>query len=623
MEEANGKWTLSYEHVETVRGSRVYEDSGICNISAIVGENGSGKSTILNEIHPFDYKDKKKNAKKIFVFKNGDTFEPNNLVVYHNFEHKIFLNMLHENRDRCIKNVGVNSQKNPNQIFDDLGIVFMTNGLTAPATNWSVSGGQLHYGKFSATKIFELGTRMLKKACMVEMSSIYDANEPMRRCYDDIVKAKTNENFQDILDVFYYQKLKQGKGDLSSTKITLPKEIEISVSLPQMTDKVYLERKSIGKAVLDDYSSLLAQFDVDDKIGYGKFYVNILFELVEYMDVPYSSFNQWNISTLEFEISKLNGKYKKYYQTAMAEVEEFSTLPRKVKEDELGHRRICFLLPKKQEEKWKICDFIIRCTQKKNSFFLKNLKIIKNSVSSGERALLNFMSWLYIMPQLDELGNIGVKRLSKNHKNFDHLLLLIDEIDLYLHPEGQRKLIFDLITVLNEAFEDKKVQIILTTHSPFVLSDIPVENCIFLEPKGKDGERIFAIAKTANVSVQTFAANLHLTVRSKFFMSSTMGDFAEKTIAKIINELESELNKEEMKNEVWYLTKEGLIQTIGEDLYRNELWKRYRRIPHVKKRNETLEFSENLKKTKNYLDSLDEISRTRFLTEIGKKTGAN
>jgi len=50
-------------------------------------------------------------------------------------------------------------------------------------------------------------------------------------------------------------------------------------------------------------------------------------------------------------------------------------------------------------------------------------------------------------------------------------LILIDEIESSLHPRAQRRLIRDLATVCRE----QELQIILTTHSPYVLEELPKE----------------------------------------------------------------------------------------------------------------------------------------------------
>ena len=63
-------------------------------------------------------------------------------------------------------------------------------------------------------------------------------------------------------------------------------------------------------------------------------------------------------------------------------------------------------------------------------------------------------------------------------------ICLIDEIDTYLHPEWQ----YRILSVLSETF--KNVQFIVTSHSPFVLSSIPNDKILKYELIEEDGEII-------------------------------------------------------------------------------------------------------------------------------------
>jgi len=61
-------------------------------------------------------------------------------------------------------------------------------------------------------------------------------------------------------------------------------------------------------------------------------------------------------------------------------------------------------------------------------------------------------------------------------------LILIDEIETSLHPRAQRRLIRDLANLCRE----RELQIILTTHSPYVLEELPPEaRCYILTTSGK------------------------------------------------------------------------------------------------------------------------------------------
>lgn len=60
-------------------------------------------------------------------------------------------------------------------------------------------------------------------------------------------------------------------------------------------------------------------------------------------------------------------------------------------------------------------------------------------------------------------------------------LVLIDEIESSLHPRSQRRLIRDLA----EKCREREFQIILTTHSPYILDELPQEARVYIMESGK------------------------------------------------------------------------------------------------------------------------------------------
>ena len=87
---------------------------------------------------------------------------------------------------------------------------------------------------------------------------------------------------------------------------------------------------------------------------------------------------------------------------------------------------------------------------------------------------------------LYHVHNIYTIKYARNRKAYDCIQIILEEIEQYYHPEYQRVLVANLINYLNKLNIDKNFQIdiLLVTHSPFVLSDVPMENILFLE-KGK------------------------------------------------------------------------------------------------------------------------------------------
>lgn len=91
-----------------------------------------------------------------------------------------------------------------------------------------------------------------------------------------------------------------------------------------------------------------------------------------------------------------------------------------------------------------------------------------NELSTGEKALLNLFARIYSIS-------------NNSFFNEKTIWLFIDEGELYLHPEFQRQFFSDLHNYLSIFFSNRKIQLILTTHSPFILSNLPKDNVMLLK----------------------------------------------------------------------------------------------------------------------------------------------
>ena len=116
-------------------------------------------------------------------------------------------------------------------------------------------------------------------------------------------------------------------------------------------------------------------------------------------------------------------------------------------------------------------------------------EISLQNASSGELLLLSTLTFI----------SSYIKRNS---------IILIDEPENSLHPKWQKDYISLLLKVLTDYFKDdfKFFNIACATHSPFILSDIPKENVIFLE---KDKESGLCKNVSKNIKLKTFGANIH------------------------------------------------------------------------------------------------------------------
>ena len=176
-------------------------------------------------------------------------------------------------------------------------------------------------------------------------------------------------------------------------------------------------------------------------------------------------------------------------------------------------------------------------------------KIYFKHLSSGEQKLLLLFGKL----------NYVVRQFDMKHK--ENFILLLDEPDVYLHPDWQKKLISDFINFIqnNNYLNKKNIHIVISSHSPFILSDLPKENVIFLE----NGEQKYPFKDNQ----QTFGANIHTLLSHGFFMKDgLMGEFAKDKI----NEAIKYLNQKTLtEKEIDYC--ENIISIIGEPIIKNQL----------------------------------------------------
>jgi len=169
-------------------------------------------------------------------------------------------------------------------------------------------------------------------------------------------------------------------------------------------------------------------------------------------------------------------------------------------------------------------------------YLLKQLHTILNSFDTNK---VNVITHSYWNDKVDEREDFDEK--IKIEKYF----LFIDEFELGLHPNWQKKTLSYMIDFFT--LFDIKIDLFITSHSPFILSDLPKENVIFLDkfdektkekyPKLKiDGlEKGNCINASEHIKFKTFGANIHTLLSNGFFMKDgLMGEFAKSKINKIM-----------------------------------------------------------------------------------------
>ena len=189
-------------------------------------------------------------------------------------------------------------------------------------------------------------------------------------------------------------------------------------------------------------------------------------------------------------------------------------------------------------------ELIIDQYNNKETIYGRMINIIPQPMSSGEVALINIFATVYS---------------AMNKKTSGSVLLIVDEIDAFLHPKWQQDILTHITRWINESefFNNKKVQLVVATHSPIILSDIPRDNIIYLKEP-------FEVYSSEQL---TFGANISTLFYDSFFMEKgSIGAIARKEIQWVIDNIDNtNLNLGDRKRLVY------IINNIGDKFLRENL----------------------------------------------------
>lgn len=187
-----------------------------------------------------------------------------------------------------------------------------------------------------------------------------------------------------------------------------------------------------------------------------------------------------------------------------------------------------------------------------------NIKL--GELSSGERQLMyNLSTFSYHVRNLDSVR--ARKRIRYYNAN-----LVLDEVELCFHPELQRQFISKLINHLSGLRLTRKwnFNIILATHSPFILSDIP-KTCVLYMKEGHSEE----------VEMNPFGGNICDTLRNSFFLHEGFhGDYVKAKIQDLTEYL-SIAECAENNNNWNKISAKVFIDSVGDEMIRGQLLSMY------------------------------------------------
>ncbi len=531
------------------------------NITSIVGENGSGKSTINEFLVNNLEKDFKEHINKNHIF----------LIRYNNEEY-------------IISTINVNLYPKE-YAFHEITTLIHNQYQT------------------DNSKLKKLLSKFSVNLYNYQMSNIYDKNtlNPSKNIYPNKKSSINNIEQKDL--ILLVESLLNDTNNCYYSNYFNPNEVIIETNSqynPRVTNKVdrkYFERIAKLSEELDNAS-------ITEKLLFiiYTFIAKLLFELNSKNNLePLRSIN--DLKEFKEVIEKALIKY----------IENFKNSNGNIISVPMNYKDIVYMIGElfDYSEKIKKDKLILNSLLGDNLMYdlYQGLRI---SINKNKLSRIN--DYFYIFKELpscfninfkDQDKNIGYNSLSSgeksllrlkyyittivnNNKNIDNFIILLDEPDIDLHPQWQKKTINYLIDTFGK--QNKYLHIIFTTHSPFILSDLPKENVIFL----KNGKQV-------DVDIDTFGANIHTLLSHGFFMENgLMGEFAKEKINKAIEYL----NKiSPSKEEIDYC--ENIISIIGEPILKRQLQKMLdsKRLKKVDKiddiEKQIAELSQELEKLKN------------------------
>jgi len=158
--------------------------------------------------------------------------------------------------------------------------------------------------------------------------------------------------------------------------------------------------------------------------------------------------------------------------------------------------------------------------------------------------------------------NKAVKLTLDNNEVIKGFIIILDEYDEHLHPEWARTFLDHLLQYLSKSYPDYEFQIIVSTHSPYIISDLLKENVIKIEYNTSNDTYSCSKAKTS------FASNIYDIINDSFFLSQPIGQFATRKINNILKSI----NKVSISSsEKDYYDMHQLINEIDDDYIKKTL----------------------------------------------------
>lgn len=574
----------------------------IC-ISAISGKNGSGKSTLIElmflAINNFSFRLNKKNKKADLIYVDDVRVEfyfktfsiQRNKGVEKFYKVKVFDNEVTIYRYKKVKGGFELYQPAISDDIYKLQDFFYTVTINHShyAYNTDDLGDWLN-GLFHKNDAYQTPLVLNPMRTRGDFKISTENHLVKSRLISNLVKPTTKFNFKKLTDNLEAIELDITLNDTKREKIIY----ELPTDDPKINEKIKLKDLNLNEDLIYKKINKYYKFSYDSN---NKKKLRIALDYLKYklvnICVTYSDYDKY--------FSKNNKKFNEelldeYFKELFVNDESHITFKLKQTLNYIRFSNSNIPIKKQRVPLKNISDFISKIKEDKNyskinaielippPFFNtdiilnseKNEKIEFKTLSSGEKQkIYSISSILYHLSNLDSVKNTRTKTAYTN------VNIILEEIELYFHPEMQRNFINDILNSISgiELYKIKAINFCFVSHSPFILSDIPKENIMFLE---NIDNKAIQILKDKS----TFGANIHDLLKDGFFMNKgSIGEFAKRRITETIQWINSirEEKVKPFKEDFELLVKDkeyhkNIIEIIDEPIIKSKLLEMYSEI---------------------------------------------
>lgn len=510
----------------------------VCNVSAIVGANGAGKSSLIEYLLRYGLSEYYYGENILIAIWKIDE------QVYDNVKNESFIQAKYyiiHNEQAPIQDLRyINTkQKFIVDTFAFREILSEEDHLNAVmASKYTDKNKQFFYSNLvdlNSDPIYSFKGNNLSTSNLMNGGESYDYyknqdNKPLFSRGNEIAVHLT-------LDL-----LRQIKLVLSNFKspFPLPKEIWIHPSyhhIRAIENKI--NKQGTTKAILENVYTIYnaIKFHVEDQLD-GYYWLSIFCYILEKEDFSRYHFENKDSETLSLDIKSLAqqinenrithndddilfpiqqfiNKYKQSHNLGF--LDNLSTFLSKLSYQPINHRISIGNWILETNDKSQLWEEFKTLLKESPPHLLDIMNFSWRTMSSGETAFLTLFARFYDQKEVINEGNA---------------MIFIDEGEQGFHPQWQKEYLSTLLAFFNNKdIFNGNIQLFLTSHSPFLLSDLPKENIIFLDKEIKYDDQVSFKAVSGVNKAGTFGANIHTLFSDSFFIKNgIIGEFARKKI---------------------------------------------------------------------------------------------